>query len=156
MSYLGHTLMEVLRVQNPVPNSSEFMLERDAKVGKYHFKAGDTIHINITGLHKHPEQWQKPNEFRPERFDSRDPLFVTPNGKSRKPLAFCAFLGGKRACFGKTFAEANIKVMAAYMAQVFNMEWVDKSTCKDTHSLPLSQTGQSEWTLLKVRLTTSN
>lgn len=57
MSYLGHTLMEVLRVQNPVPNSSEFMLERDAKVGKYQFKAGDTMHINITGLHKHPEQW---------------------------------------------------------------------------------------------------
>lgn len=55
MSYLEHTLKEVLRVMNPVPNSSEFMLDQDSKVGKFHIKAGDVVHVNINGLHKHPE-----------------------------------------------------------------------------------------------------
>ena len=116
MPYLDHTLKEVLRVMPPVSNSTEFTLERDSTVGKYHIKAGDIVHVNITGLHRHPDQWQKPKEFRPERFDSTDPFYLTPSGKKRNTMSFCPFMSGKRACFGKTFAEATLKIMGIYMS----------------------------------------
>lgn len=41
----------------------------------------------------------------PERFDPSSPYYLTPGGKKRHPMSFTPFLGGKRICLGKTFAE---------------------------------------------------
>ncbi len=46
-----------------------------------------------------------PEEFIPDRFDPKSPYYLTPDGKKRHPLSFGPFLGGKRICLGKTFAE---------------------------------------------------
>jgi len=35
-------------------------------------------------------------------------------------------MGGKRICFGKTFAEATIKILVTYFTQMFNIEFVDE------------------------------
>lgn len=137
----------------PVPHSTLSVLSRDATIGKYNIKAGDVLQVNINGLHYNSSQWQRPYEFLPERFDGENPLSLTPDGKKRKAMAFCPFLGGKRICFGKTFADINLKVVAVYMSQLFNMEFVDKKSYPDTHSLPVAQIGQSERIELLVRLT---
>jgi len=68
-------------------------------------------------------------------------------------MAFCPFLGGKRVCFGKTFADINMKIVAVYMTQLFDMKFVDQESYPDTHSLPLTQMGQSEKIKLLVTLT---
>jgi len=60
-------------------------------------------------------------------------MYLTPNGKMRKTMAFCPFLGGKRACFGKTFAEATLKIMAIYMSSIFDVEFEEKERYPDTH-----------------------
>jgi len=78
---------------------------------------------------------------------------MAPDGKKRKAMAFCPWLGGKRICFGKTFAEANMKILAIYMAENFDMSFVDKERYPDTHSLPLSQVGLSEQLPIMIRLT---
>ena len=31
------------------------------------------------------KEWQRPREFLPDRFDPNSPLFLTPDGKKRKP-----------------------------------------------------------------------
>ena len=36
---------------------------------------------------------------------------MKPNGQKRHPLAFSPFLGGKRICIGKTFAEIVVKLV---------------------------------------------
>ena len=61
--------------------------------------------INQYALAHNAEQWQKPFEFIPERFDNSNPVSLTPGGKKRNPYSFVPFGGGKRVCFGKTFAE---------------------------------------------------
>lgn len=59
-----------------------------------------------------PVQWPNPDEYRPERFDLKDPdnkWTKTSDGKPRNPLAFTPFYGGKRICLGKTFAEVMVR-----------------------------------------------
>ena len=98
-------------------------------------KARDTIRINIYGLHRNSQQWQRPNEFLPDRFDPTHPLAETPTGQKRHPGSFLPFNGGKRVCLGKTFAENVLRMTLSLMAQRFDFEFVDKATY-NANSLP--------------------
>ena len=138
MTYLGHILNECLRYMPPVPHSSSSALAEDATIGKHLIRAGDIVQVNIQGLHFNKNHWQRPHEFLPDRFDAQNPLSLTPDGKKRKAMAFCPFLGGKRVCFGKTFADLNLRVVAVYMSQLFDLKFVDQDTYPDTHSLPMA------------------
>jgi cytochrome P450 family 2 subfamily J len=64
---------------------------------------------NIWSIHHDPKQWREPDKFEPERFNSHSEWYKAPDGKTRNPLAFTPFTGGKRICVGKTFAEVMIK-----------------------------------------------
>jgi cytochrome P450 len=55
-------------------------------------------------------------EFIPERFDSSSEIAKTPSGAKRHPMSFGPFLGGKRVCLGKTFAELMIKVIPSILS----------------------------------------
>ena len=75
-------------------------------------KKGQAFAIDANALHYDRTQWQKPQEFIPERFDPSSPMSLTPSGKNRHPNALSPFSGGKRVCFGKTFAETSMKIIA--------------------------------------------
>ena len=64
-------------------------------------------------------------EFLPERFDTSDPLYLTPDGKKRHNMAMTPFWGGPRVCFGKTLAENTMKVGLTYFTQMFDFEFED-------------------------------
>ena len=117
---------EALRYDPPASVNTPVYLKQDAKVGKYNFKTNDRIMINIYGLHFNPSQWQRPTEFLPERFDSTNELSKTPDGKKRSPSSFAPFNGGPRICLGKTFAEANLKILNSYLTQNFDFEHVNE------------------------------
>ena len=73
-------VLEALRFSPPVAQCSEINLQKDVKIGKYTIKAKDDISVNIIGLHFHQDQWQRPREFIPERWDNSNPLSLTPSG----------------------------------------------------------------------------
>ena len=116
LDYLNQVMCETLRFQAPLFNTSFYELDSDIKVGNFFIKKGDTITINLYGLHFNSNQWQRPYEFLPERFDASNSLFLTPDGKKRLPTAFAPFGGGRRVCMGKTLAEANLKVVGTYLS----------------------------------------
>merc|ERR1719336_2356694 len=95
------------------------------KVGNLHIRAGDTINIEIFGLHMHSKYWQRPKEFLPDRFDPSHPLSKTPSGEKRNVFSWLPFNGGKRICFGKTFAEFVIKIILTMVTQRFDLKFVD-------------------------------
>ena len=136
LKHLGFVMMEALRVMCPVPLTTSYRLNQDSTVRGLRFRTGDDIAINLHGLHKNKKEWQKPKEFHPERFDSDHPMYLTPDGRKRNPMSWSPFNGGKRICFGKTFAEANLKIVSTYMIKYFNMEFVEKDKYSDTHHLP--------------------
>jgi len=74
------------------------------------------IHININALHHNPNEWISPEKYIPERFDPDSEYYLTPSGKKRHPMSFGPFLGGKRICLGKTFAENIAKCVIPIIA----------------------------------------
>ena len=56
-------------------------------------------------LHHNPKEWIEPESYIPERFDPTSRYYLTPSGEKRHSMSYGPFLGGKRVCLGKTFAE---------------------------------------------------
>ena len=83
------------------------------------------------GLHRNPKEWREPNSFIPERFDPRSEYYLTPSGQKRHPMSFGPFLGGKRVCLGKTFAEMVSKLVGPTLLIEFDFEFVDKKLYKE-------------------------
>ena len=106
--------MEGLRFQPP-GGITPFTFDKDVTLAnKLTVKKGDNVQIVHWALHKNPAEWQRPHEFLPERFDSSNPLFKTPSGKRRNTYSYVPWSAGKRVCFGKTFAESNLKIILTY------------------------------------------
>jgi cytochrome P450 len=82
--------------------------------------------INIYALHHNQDEWQRHDEYLPERFDPESPLFFTPAGKKRHPMSFGPFFGGKRICLGKTFSEYIAKVFATVITMNYDLKFVDQ------------------------------
>lgn len=137
MDFLNRVICEALRWQAPVGGSSNFLAQADIQLGKYKLLKGDGAQVMIYGLHFNSTQWQRPHEFLPERFDPKSPLFLTPAGKKRHPMSFVPFSGGSRVCFGKTFAEANLRIVTTYLSQHFEISHQEKARYAEAY--PIAQ-----------------
>jgi cytochrome P450 len=49
-----------------------------------------------------------------------------PDGKKRPLFSFTPFLGGKRICAGKTFAEFLIKILLVLFVSKFDFDFIDE------------------------------
>ena len=65
-------------------------------------------------------------DFIPERFDPSSDIAKTPKGNKRHPCSYSPFMGGKRICLGKTFAELFSKILLSLATWNYDMEFVDK------------------------------
>ena len=153
LPFLNCVMLEALRFETPVPFASHTVLSKTCKVGKLTIKPGTMMLMNIRGLHHNSNEWQRPKEFLPDRFDASNELWLTPAGTKRSAFSFFPFNGGKRICFGKTFAEASLKIVATYLTQNFDMAFEETDKYPDTNHLPLSQLNQSETPPIPVVLT---
>ena len=149
---MNMVICEALRVFPPVPCSSFYMVTQDTKLGNYNFRKGDSLVLNFSGLQMNSSEWQRPNEFLPRRFDTDNPLSLTPDGKKRNPYSWSPFNGGRRICFGKTFAEANLRIVGTYLSQHFDFEFQDKEKYS-ANKLPCNEIGQASFPPIMVKLT---
>jgi hypothetical protein len=62
--------------------------------------------------HRMPELWPRPLEFRPERWDPRQPDYQEP-----VPFSFVPFGGGYRRCIGFAFAELELRALIVELAR---------------------------------------
>ena len=149
---MGNVIYESLRFNPVAISTTMYYFENDTKLSdKFSVKANDNIIITMHGLHRNGAHWQRPNEFLPDRFDPSHPLSKTPKGERRSAYAFLPFSGGKRICFGKTFAECILKVILTMMTQTFDMKFVDEETY-NKDSLPVLTIGMSNFPELHIEL----
>lgn len=105
-------VQETLRIEPPVSITSQLTVNETVTLcNKYTIPKNWPVIFSIFNLQRNEKEWQQPNEFLPERWDPNSPLYLTPDGKKRKPASFGPFLGGRRICLGKTLAENLAKII---------------------------------------------
>lgn len=109
-----------------MPLSSSICLTEDLSINGVVVKEGEMMIINIYQQHHNQGQWKVHDEFHPERFDPKSELYLAPLGKPRNMASFIPFLGGKRSCLGKTFAETVFKFMMPLLLNSFDFDFIDE------------------------------
>jgi cytochrome P450 len=116
LKYATKVLYESLRLYPPLWIVSRMPIEDDV-VGGYRVKAGTSMIICSYLTHRHPEFWENPEGFDPERF--------TPEAmKERHRYAYIPFGGGPRGCIGFPFAMMEMPLVLARVLQRFRLSLV--------------------------------
>lgn len=110
--YTRAVLQEALRLYPPGWLYTRRALEDD-QLGPYMLPAGSDVFICSYLLHRHPEYWEQPDVFDPERFLGNPDL---------ERYAYLPFSAGPRHCIGETFANVEMLVHLAMIASRVSAE----------------------------------
>jgi len=116
LSYTRMAIEESMRMYPPAWAIGRFAIGEDA-VGGYRIPAGAQVVMSPYVTHRHPEFWDRPDEFDPERF--------TPARAAGRPrFAYFPFGGGPRMCIGADFAMIEAQLALAVIAQCYRLRLV--------------------------------
>jgi cytochrome P450 len=103
-TYLQATIQETLRLR-PVISIVLRKLQEPMELGGRLLPAGVSIVPAIHLVHRRPEIYPEPNEFRPERFVEAE------GGRAPGTYTWIPFGGGIRRCLGAAFAQFEMEVV---------------------------------------------
>lgn len=111
--YLTYVNKEALRIDSPTSASLGYKVIEDCKICGVDIPKDEILFLNLIYPHFMPDQWHKPLEFIPERFDPESEYFYKPgtNKEMRHPKAFIPFTFGMRNCAGQTLAKLEAKII---------------------------------------------
>jgi cytochrome P450 len=109
LPYTLAVLEETMRLYPPVPMTFRAAFA-STEIGGTRIAKGELVAIVIRNIHRHPDYWQDPLEFRPERF-------LLENKASLHRNAYMPFLTGPHMCIGNHFALIEGQLLLAMMVQ---------------------------------------
>ena len=125
--YLNYVMKESQRIDNPTIASITYQAVEDCEITGVQISKGDRLEMNIMHTHHNPEQWHRPEEFLPERFDPHDELFFKPGTKEvRHPKSYIPFIFGPRNCLGQSLARMELKVLLCRFLTTVEFEIKDE------------------------------
>ncbi|MFD1514981.1 cytochrome P450 [Halomarina rubra] len=114
LEYTERVLKETMRVLPPVytmfrqPNV-------DVRLSGYRVPADSLLMVPQWVLHRHPDYWEDPETFDPDRW--------TPaRARERHPYAYFPFGAGPRACIGRQFSLVEAKIILSMALRRFTPE----------------------------------
>jgi cytochrome P450 len=105
--YLDAVFKETLRIRPPLPIIPRMVVKQPYQLGEYEIPVGAMVVPCIYMLHRHPDVYDEPKRFRPERF------LEQPEGR----YTWIPFGGGDRHCVGRSFATAEFKTALRLIVQ---------------------------------------
>ncbi len=117
LPYTDMVIKESMRLMPPVWSIGRMNKEATEVLG-YPFPEWSGVQIVIYCVHRHPEIWDKPNDFVPERW-AEDSINEIPK------YAYLPFGGGPRICIGNGFATMEANLLLATIAQRFRLSLID-------------------------------
>ena len=116
LRYFRAVIDETLRLY---PSLWVFALvpKNDDVLGGFDIPAGRSVVISPYITHRHPEFWDDPERFDPERF-------AQPSSAGRHPYAYFPFSGGPRRCPGSELALGMIRIVVATIIRSHQIEVV--------------------------------
>ncbi|XP_013390373.1 cytochrome P450 2G1-like [Lingula anatina] len=115
MPFTEATLMEIMRYSPVVPNGVPHATETDAELHGYLIPKGTVVFPNIYHVLRDPANFDRPDEFRPERW-------LDDSGQVIKTDKLINFSVGPRTCLGKTLAELEAFIFFTTMLQQFSFQ----------------------------------
>jgi cytochrome P450 len=113
LPYTRMVLEEALRLYPPAVGFNRKALAED-EVGGYVVPANTLIWLSPYTTHRHPDFWENPEVFDPERF--------SPERSAGRPhFAHFPFGGGPRLCIGSNFAMMEAQLILATIAQRYQL-----------------------------------
>jgi trans-cinnamate 4-monooxygenase len=120
LPYLQAVIKETLRLHSPIPLLVPHMNLEEAKLGGYTIPKGSKVVVNAWWLANNPELWEKPEEFRPERFLGEEKsVDATVGGKV--DFRFLPFGVGRRSCPGIILALPILALIVGKLVRSFEM-----------------------------------
>jgi cytochrome P450 len=117
LPYTVRTIKEVLRLYPPSPSQP-----RDPTVEQeldgVQVSPGTYLMLFPYATHRHPEFWDEPERFDPDRF-------LPERESGRHPFAYFPFGGGQRICLGNSFAMLETLLLTALLARRFHAQLID-------------------------------
>jgi cytochrome P450 len=114
LEYTRMVLDEALRLYPPA-----WVFERQAivadQLGDYRIEPGAIIGLCPYVLHRHPDHWENPEGFDPERFRPD-------RAEKRARYAYLPFGGGPRTCVGNHFAMMETQILLAMIVRDQRLE----------------------------------
>ncbi|CDW86732.1 cytochrome p450 [Stylonychia lemnae] len=147
--YLKYCFYESMRIEPPVVMSSSCQVNEDMNIQGVKIKKDEMIIINIHQIHHNKDQWIEDDKYIPERFDPSSKYYLTPTGTARHPMSFVPFIGGKRICLGKTFAEYSFKAIVPLLLNKHKFTLVNKD---HMNNKPLYDAIMFKKPVIKMRL----
>ena len=115
LPHLEATMTETLRLSGgPVAIHKSVV---DTSLQGFQIPKDSTVLINLWSLHRDPDIWDSPNEFKPQRFLNEDGKFVPPNADLFHP-----FSAGRRQCLGESLARTQLFLVLARLLHSFRFE----------------------------------
>lgn len=117
LSTVRAVIKEVLRWRPVTSGGVPHQLIQDDEYKGYHFSKGTVFHANQWAIHREPELYPDPENFRPERWLSPAfPTFQEPLTKFPNLQNFSSFGFGRRICPGQNIAERSLNILTARIA----------------------------------------
>jgi cytochrome P450 len=116
LQYASWVMEEAMRLYPPA-----WVIERDTiatdDVGGYRLPPDSTVVLSQWVTHRHPEIWENPEGFEPERFSPA-------RSAARHRFAYFPFGGGPRLCVGNHFAMMEMTLILVMIAQRYHLDLV--------------------------------
>lgn len=114
MPFVKRVVQESMRLHPPAWIIGR-RAEVDDEVCGFRIAAGTQILVSPWATHRHPDFWEDPEAFDPDRF--------TPErSEGRPPFAYFPFGGGPRVCIGNTFAMMEAQLILAAISRRYRLE----------------------------------
>jgi cytochrome P450 len=116
LAWCRNVAQEALRLYPPIYWLARKSVEEDIIDG-FRIPAGTSMGLMLYLIHRHPEEWEAPERFDPDRFTPE-------HSAGRHKHAWVPFGSGQRQCIGKEFALMEEQLILTRLAQRFHVEAV--------------------------------
>ncbi|CAI0476836.1 unnamed protein product [Linum tenue] len=118
-------IKEAFRLHPALPLLVPRCPTEDCQIGRYTIPKGATVFINAYAMHRDPQLWDSPLEFRPERFLDENAAKFDYLGNSSQYFPFGT---GRRVCPGIPMAEKMLNYILASLLHSFEWKLAHGST----------------------------
>ncbi|RKI67450.1 cytochrome P450 [Corallococcus sp. AB049A] len=133
---LGYTKQVVEETMRLYPAGVIFSrtVKEDDVIGGFHIPKGSAVDVSPYVTQRHPDFWEEPEAFRPERF-------APEAAAKRHRFAYFPFSGGPRQCIGNSFAMMETQLVLATVAQRYRLREAPGFTLEPDSHLTLRPRG---------------